>query len=95
MCLGMLAESLMDAAISSRNDFQQLGMRQQTQWIFDYLRSHSCETAASAMKFTFVRGTATVCLGAWREVLGISESRLSQLIRKFEGRHKPLVKLNN
>jgi AraC-like DNA-binding protein len=85
MCLGILAESLVDAAVCARNDFQQLGMRQQTQWIFDYLRSHSHEATSGTMKFTFIIGTVTVCLAAWREVLGISESLLAQLIRKFEG----------
>ena len=78
MCLGVVA-------VIAREDFQAMKMREQTQWIFDYLR-----TIQARVKYAFIIGTASVCLGAWRSVLGISESRVNQLIRKFQGEKKYL-----
>ena len=85
LCLGMVALSCMETAVSARVDFQAMRMKEQTKWILDYLRTHSCHITQAQVKYTFILGTATVCLGAWRLVLGISASRLNDLVRKYEG----------
>ena len=85
MCLAVIAFNCMETAEASRRDFQKMRMRHQTQWILDYLRTHSDKTTQSQIKFTFIVGTALVCLDAWRLILGVSENRLKDIIRNFKG----------
>ena len=85
MCLGVIGLNFMETAVAARNDFQRRNMREQTQWILDYLRCHSHR--AEHVKYTFILGTTTICMMAWRLVYGISEGRLNDLCRKFKGKN--------
>ena len=59
---------------SDKKEVPELRQYEQTQWILDYLQSHSPKEG-SKFRHTYMIGTTKVCLSTWMNVIGIKQSR--------------------
>jgi len=71
-------------ATLARQDFMQMSGTEQNQWILDTLRAHST-LQDDAHTYSFMIGTTSLCVLAWRCVLGLGQSRFYKLRKQFEG----------
>ena len=85
-----------------RKKFQSLKQYEQTQWIIDYLKTHSSRQG-SKFTYRFQIGSKEVCQSAWLTAVGIKPSRFYNIRRAVQGRSKkfqifislPHVRLSN
>ncbi|XP_063439429.1 uncharacterized protein LOC134720824 isoform X3 [Mytilus trossulus] len=98
VCCSMLCISGLDimTAETVRNNFQSLSTNERSQFILNWLQSHSrINELTCKYEFKYLIGTSSVCLSAFLLVLGIPKSTYYSIQKKFYDGSVVINKIGN
>ena len=90
-CLNVLFASSYSAAIKARKKCSEKSLKEQADWLKDYLADHHIITSDGKFVYKFVVGLQEICRTAWMQVHGLTKSRFYKLKNAFQGETMTLI----